>query len=131
MTTPLTLSISLPVDPRALYKAWLNSKAHTAFTGGVARIVPKKGGSFTAWDGYISGKTLELHPYDLIVQSWRSTDFSLHDPDSTLKVVIEKQGKGSRLTVIHGNLPKDRLAEFKKGWKDFYFTPMKEYFRKK
>ena len=131
MANQFTLSIFLPVNQKTLYEAWLNGKAHAAFTGGgAAKVSPKVGGSFSAWDGYISGKNLELHPYDLIVQSWRTTEFAEDAPDSTLKVVIKAHKQGAKLTLIHGNIPKGAAAEYKKGWKDYYFTPMEKFFQK-
>ena len=54
------MSITLPVDAKTLYKAFLSSKQHSAFTGAEAKIHNRKGSSFTAWDGYISGKNIEF-----------------------------------------------------------------------
>lgn len=56
------LSVTLPVEVSELYKAWLNSKQHTAFTGGEANCSAKLNGAFTVWDGYITGKNLEFVP---------------------------------------------------------------------
>ena len=50
-----------------IYSAWLNSQPHTQMTGGEAKCSDKVGASFTAWDGYISGKNLELFENKKIV----------------------------------------------------------------
>ena len=86
------------------------------------------GGKYTAWDGYISGKTLELEPGKRIVQSWRSTEFPADAPDSRLEVELSPVKTGTRVTLKHSNLPAGSSAEYRKGWIDFYFTPMKKYF---
>ncbi len=128
MKNQLKVSTTLPISPERLYKAWLNSKEHSAFTGSAAKATSKKGGAFTAWDNYISGKNLELEPFKRIVQSWRSTDFPDSAEDSKLELVFEKAGKGTKLTLIHSNIPEGQADSYKQGWKDFYFKPMKKYF---
>lgn len=65
----------IPANPQKIYKAWLNSKEHTAMSGSKATASAKIKGKFTAWDGYISGHNLELQDGKKIVQAWRSTEF--------------------------------------------------------
>jgi len=33
-------------------------------------------------------------------------------------------------TLLHTNIPDGQGESYKKCWKDFYFTPMKKYFKK-
>ena len=99
-------------------------------TGSAARVSGKAGGRFTAWDGYISGRTLELEPDQRIVQAWRTTEFPDDAPDSHLEVFLEKVKRGTKISFIHTGLPSGTAASYKQGWKDFYFTPMKAYFGK-
>jgi activator of HSP90 ATPase len=131
MDKDLLLTIVLPVKPEKMYKDWLDSAAHSAFTGSPAEIDPKKGGKYFAWEGYIFGKTLDLTPGKRIRQSWRTTEFPDDSPDSTLEILFEPDGDGTRLTLIHTGIPDNQSAEYKKGWEDFYFDPMKKYYKKK
>jgi activator of HSP90 ATPase len=124
----LRMSITLPASPDRVYRAWLSSKEHSAFTGARAAVAAKVGGRFSAWDGYITGKTLALEPAQRIVQSWRTTDFPGDSPDSELEVVLDPVAKGTRLTLVHTRLPQRQVAQYRQGWKDYYFTPMKDYF---
>ena len=130
MNESIIVSSVIPARREKIYKAWLNSREHSAFTGSGATVSNRKGGKFTAWDGYISGKNLELHPYERIVQAWRTTEFSDNDPDSVLEVILEEHKDGTKVTLKHNNIPKGQGKEYKKGWMDFYFNPMKEYFGK-
>ena len=57
-----TLSEIIPAPPAAIYDAWVNSRAHSAMTGSKATQSPRVGANVSAWDGYISGKNLELVP---------------------------------------------------------------------
>ncbi len=128
MSESLNLSITLPTSPETLFHAWMDSAGHSAFTGSPAEIDARPGGNFTAWDGYISGTTLELHPFNRIVQSWRTTDFPPASPDSHLEVLFESVPDGTRLTLIHTDIPDGQAEDYRQGWEDFYVTPMADYF---
>ena len=130
MKNSFNLSAIVPASPAEIYKAWLSTKGHTLMTGSPARVAGKVGGKFTAWDGYIFGRTLELEPDRRIVQAWRTSEFPSEAPDSHLEVLLEKAKGGTRVSLTHTNIPTGQAASYKQGWKDFYFTPMKKYFRK-
>jgi activator of HSP90 ATPase len=121
----------LPATPDAIYRAWLSGAEHSAMTGGKATASDKPGGSFTAWDGYIWGKNLELKPHWCIVQSWRTTQFADGDPDSRLELCIHASGDGSELLLIHSDIPPDQMAGYESGWAEYYFEPMRAYFSAK
>lgn len=131
MEDRITLSIDLPVPPRRLYDAWLSSAEHSAFTGSPANITAELGGSFKAWNGYISGRTLAMKPHWRILQAWRTTDFRSNDPDSLLEVLIEKTAEGSTLTINHSKIPQGMGESYRKGWIDNYLRPMTNYFSQK
>jgi activator of HSP90 ATPase len=48
----------------------VDAKKHSAFTGAKATGEVKVGGEFSAWDGYITGRNLELEKGKHIVQEW-------------------------------------------------------------
>jgi uncharacterized protein YndB with AHSA1/START domain len=130
-TDSIKVSAVIPAPPGAVYAAWMSSKGHGDMTGSPARISARIGGRFTAWEGYISGTTRELKPDRLIRQAWRTTDFQDDEPDSTLEVRMEKAARGTRVTLVHTDIPSGHGAEYKKGWIDFYFIPMKKFFKAK
>ena len=130
MTYDFKLECDLAAPPNAVYEAWLDSGAHSAMTGGEAKIDKRVGGAYTAWDGYISGKTLELRPGERIVQSWRTTRFRAADADSTIAVQFAPIKAGTRLTLNHKGVPDGHTSYEKGGWRDFYFEPMKAYFKR-
>jgi activator of HSP90 ATPase len=128
MSESFSVSTVLPASPQELYGAWLGSSAHAEFTHSPAEIDAQVGGKFTAWDGYISGTTLELEPPRRILQAWRTTEFPVGSPDSLIEVLFEESGDGTRLIINHTNIPDGQAEEYRLGWEDFYFTPMLEYF---
>jgi len=127
----IKLSVTVPVEPKMVYQAWLNSREHSAFTNSKAEIEKKVGSDFTAGDGYISGTNELLHMNKRIVQTWRTTDFSEENEDSTLEVRLQKVDKGTKVSIIHTGLPDNSGSEYKKGWRDNYLKPMKSYFEEK
>jgi len=129
MKTEFTVSTNLPASPEKIFRAWLSSEGHSAMTGSTAKVEPRVGGKFTAWDGYITGKTLELKPYSRIVQAWRTSEFPDQSPDSRLEILLEAVKDGTKLTLIHSNIPDDQADSYEGGWDDNYFKPMKDYFK--
>ena len=127
MPTSITLKQQFPVSAKKLYCAWLNSEEHAEMTGGEAECSDVVGGSFSVWDGYITGKNLSLVADLEIVQTWRSTEFKDSDADSKLVVTFKDNREGCELTLIHTNIP-DGQPDYEKGWGDHYFRPMREYF---
>ncbi len=124
-----TLKTHLRASAQDIYEAWLSSEGHTAMTGAAATSSDKVGDEYSAWDGYITGKNLELDPFRRIYQSWRTTEFSEHEPDSRLEVILEQTDDRTTITLKHTNLP-EHGEQYRTGWEDHYFQPMKVYFTK-
>ncbi len=124
----ITVSVELPDKKEIVFNAWLDSEKHSAFTGSEAVIDPSIGGSFTAWEGYISGKTLEMDAPNRILQSWRTTEFSDADSDSMLEILLQTITNGTLLTLKHTNIPDGQGDMYREGWEEYYFRPMLEYF---
>lgn len=128
MSDQIKVTATFPVPPKRIYSAWLSSKEHSTMTGAKATASTKAGGKFSAWDRYISGKNLELVPNKRILQSWRSTEFLKEHLDSYLLIKLDEVKGGTKVTLVHSEIPDGRSAAYKKGWIDFYFKPMKSYF---
>jgi activator of HSP90 ATPase len=123
-----SLSAVFAAKPEDIYQAWLSSEGHTAMTGSPASVDGRVGGEFSAWDGYIFGKTLELRPNQRIAQAWRTSEFPDSAPDSLLEVDLEETAGGTKITLRHSDMPAGQVDSYRQGWEDFYFKPMKEYF---
>jgi activator of HSP90 ATPase len=116
------------VTTSKLYSQFLDSKHHTALTGGEpAKISAKEGAKFSAYGEYIVGKNLQLVKDRLIVQSWYGTDWAKNDLDSTFILLFEQKGKDVVITMTHANIPDKQADGIKQGWTDFYWTPWKKY----
>ena len=127
MATTIRQTVQFDATPHAVFEALMDSKKHSAFTGSKASMSRKVGGKISAWDGYIEGKNLRIEKDKVIVQSWRTTEFKASDPDSQVMFHFSKKGKGTRLMFVHSKVP-DALAEdFRQGWIDNYWVPLKAY----
>ena len=122
-----TLKTIIESSPEVIYATWLSSEGHAKMTGGVASISDRVGADFTAWDGYIKGKNLELERNRRILQSWRTSDFEDDEKDSQLEILLNEQDGHTELTLIHTNLS-EHGEQYKTGWVNHYFEPMKAYF---
>jgi uncharacterized protein YndB with AHSA1/START domain len=128
MPDAFRITSMVPGLPERIYAAWLDSGAHTAFTGKTAKIDPTIGGKFIVLDGYIHGRTIELLAGRRIVQTWRAKEFPHSAHDSRLEIQFESAEGATRLTILHSLLPDGQGERYKKTWTDRYFYPMRGYF---
>ena len=97
-------------------------------TGGVAHIGNEVGAPFDAWDGYITGETIELEPGKRIRQTWRSAHFDSDHADSVIEVTLAEDGDMTLLTLTHSNVPDGQTSYEESGWRQYYFEPMQRRF---
>ncbi len=121
---------TIPAKPAAVYDALLNAKKHAAFTGSRATCDARVGGSFTAYDGYIWGKNLELEKGRRIVQEWQTTEWPQDASPSIVEFTLEEAGPGTKLTMVHSRVPAEQAEDYRQGWIDYYWDPLKEYFNR-
>jgi uncharacterized protein YndB with AHSA1/START domain len=123
-----TLSTVIPASPDEIYQAWLDSILHAEMTGGEANMSDEVGADVSAWDGYITGRNLELVPGERIVQSWRTTEFDDAFEDSIVTILLQQTEEGTLLTLEHSNVPDTHRSYEEGGWQSNYFDPMIAYF---
>ena len=130
MKNEFTLIVTINAKAEKFYEAYLSSEGHTALTGSPARVDGTLDGDFTAWDGYIQGMFLELEKNKRIVQAWRTAEFPAEAEDSIVEILLEEDHGKTKLTLKHTNIPKGQMDNYKTGWEDFYFKPMREWCEK-
>jgi len=129
--TSIKQKITLQALPDEVYYALLDSRKHSEFTGSKATGKAQVGAEFTAWDGYISGKNLELEKGKRIVQEWVTNEWPEGYPPSRLEFTFKKVGGKTELTMVHSNIPAEQKEELTQGWIDFYWEPLKAYFEQR
>ena len=125
-----TVSDVICASAEAIYNGFLDSDVHSAMTGAPADVNGELDKTFTAWEGYITGKNLELKPYSHIKQSWRTKQFEEGQEDSIVEIsLVEIEAGTTRITIHHSNLT-EAGRKYENGWTIHYFEPMKKHFEK-
>jgi uncharacterized protein YndB with AHSA1/START domain len=123
----ITQTANIRSTPDKVYDALMDSKKHAAFTGSAAKISGVVGGKFTAWDGYIMGKNLELIKGKKIVQEWSTTEWPEGYPPSRLVITLSKSKGGTLLKMVHSKVPASQRDDYAQGWRDYYWAPLKAF----
>ena len=123
---------------KRLFEAWLDGREHSAMTGRAATTSAVEGDAFSALDGLIVGKNLEIEPYHRIVQTWRVVTVGGDAFDTQVEIVLSTTADsdaianthddGVTLTVRHSGLPRDQFILSAEWWEERYFRPMDVYF---
>jgi len=127
MPKNLILAASLPARPEQLFDMYLDSIAHAAFTGHPVMIEPRPGAPFLAFDGKLAGTILHVEPKRLIVQTWRSINWSDDDINSVLVLTFWPEDNGARIELAHINVADRDFAGVSHGWEKYYWTPWRAY----
>ncbi len=126
-TRTIKQTVDFAVDAHDLYEALMDSKKHSEFTGSKCVISRKVGDKVSAYDGYISGENIELVPDKMIVQTWKpEEDCWPADHYSKVTFTLKPTKMGARLEFVHTGVPVECGDQFDIGWKEHYWTPMKE-----
>jgi uncharacterized protein YndB with AHSA1/START domain len=129
--TTLIQKVVIPASPEEVYEAFVDPKKHSEFTGAKATGRAKIGGKFTAWDGYISGKYLAFEPGKCLAQEWQSTDWPEGYPPSKFELTFKAIPQGTEVTMTHSSIPESQKEELAEGWEEWYWTPLKKFFKNK
>jgi activator of HSP90 ATPase len=129
MTKSIRQTVSIGAAPRKVYEALINEKQHAKFTGEKAVISRKVGGAFTCYAGYLAGINLDLVPGKRIVQAWRCKGWPKGAYSIATFSLTRKRG-GTKLSFFHVGVPASVHKDITKGWRNFYWKPLKAYLEK-
>ena len=116
--------------PEKVYDAYMDSQKHAEVTGASASIDPTVGGRFTTWEGYITGKILELERGKRVVQEWATTEWPEGYGPSRLELDFRAVKEGTEITLVQTGVPEEDAVAYDEGWFEFYWDPMTAYFKK-
>lgn len=139
-TTIIKQTVTIPASPKEVYSALMSSVKHTKITGAKALIGKKKGDPYYTYDGYITGRNIELVPGERIVQSWIAMEDKWpagHESKITFRLKAKPARRGAGkvnagdstvISFLHEDVPEVIAKNFVTGWKDYYWNPLKAYF---
>ena len=129
-------SACFKVAPARVYNTLLSSAAFSActkksfdmFTASSAKIDSVVGGTFSLFDGHITGRILELVPDQRIVEAWRVVDWPA-GVYSIARFDLSADGGGTRVTFEHVGFPEGLKDHLSIGWQQHYWEAMTKYFQ--
>ncbi|HTK81832.1 MAG TPA: SRPBCC domain-containing protein [Bacteroidota bacterium] len=137
---PFTIrqEVDFNASPARVYKALLDSKQFSEFTaqgGGPfsahsAKIDRKQGGAFSLFDGYITGRNIELVTNQRIVQAWHDKEWPA-GVYSLVRFELTSNGTGTHLVLDQTGFPPRSHDHLAAGWKTNYWDPIASYLDKK
>lgn len=120
-----TYFIEAPVSD--VWQALINPKKIDAWGGGPAKMDDKPGTEFTLWGGSIWGKNIKVEPEKELVQEWFSDEDEKWDKPSIASFMLVPDKNGTRLDLLHTDVPGKNAKSIDEGWKEYYLGPLKEF----
>ena len=124
-TRDVKQKVIFDASPHEVYEMLMDSEKHAQFTGENAKISRKVGGRIRAYGGYITGSNLELVPDKRIVQKWHADGWPAGHY-SIVTFALRPSGKKALLEFTQTGVPADEYADINSGWKEWYWSKMKE-----
>jgi activator of HSP90 ATPase len=117
--------IQAPAD--AIYETLMNEEKHAALTHSFVKISPEVGDEFSACDGGVHGKILNLIPDERIELAWRAEeDCWPKDHYSWAIFELVPTAEGTKIVFTQHGVPDECYETIAQGWFDYYWYPMKE-----
>ena len=113
--------------PQPKVATYTDPAKHAAITGAPVAIGVQPGSPFQAFNGALTGATLQITPQRLVIQSWRSTKFNDEERDSTLILAFTPEGTNGRIDLLHLDLPALNYQSVVEGWETHYWGPWRRY----
>jgi activator of HSP90 ATPase len=128
--------ITFTVSPQQLYETLLSSsrfsactkKSFAMFSATSANIESRVGGAFSAFDGHIIGRIVELVPNQRIVEAWRVVDWPA-GVYSIVRFEFKQQGASTQLIFDHIGFPEGLKEHLTNGWQEHYWDALTKYFQ--
>ena len=125
--TSLHQEIDYKSSPQRIYEVLLSSKDFTAFSGALAEIDPKAGGTFSMFGGLVLGRNVELISNQRIVQAWRLSQEFPEGIYSLVKFELIARDSGTRIVLDHTGFPEGHFDHLDTGWHTHYWDPLRKF----
>ncbi len=117
----------IPASPARVYEVLADAAALSALSGMPGLPGRSAGEEFSAFDGHVTGRQIELVPGERIVQAWR---FPVWEPGtySIVRFTLVPEVGGTRLVIEQHGEPEDWHVHVDTNWPTFYLTPLTNHF---
>ena len=123
--------IKIKGTPHEIYEVFMDAKKHSKLTESKAKVSREIGGSFSIFEGALSGKNVELIQDKKIVQTWRGAGENWPKGYySTITFIFKPDDNGTLIKFTHVDIPEASYESVKEGWDTYYWEPLKEMLEK-
>jgi uncharacterized protein YndB with AHSA1/START domain len=127
---------TIPATPAQVYAILADAEALSALSGMTGKAGHCPGEEFSAFDGHVTGRQIDLVPDQRVVQAWR---FPVWEPGwyTIVRFTLEAEGAGTRLVIHQDGEPDEADAlgchqtwhdHLDANWPTFYLTPFARHF---
>ena len=120
-------SVRLAAPPDDLFDTYLDPARHAAITGQPVTISASPGALFRAFGGQLSGRIVAVIPKRLIVQTWRSQQWTKEDPDSILVLAFSGDRGYGQIDLVHVHVADHDFEGVTEGWEKYYWGPWRRF----
>jgi len=114
-------------EPEEIYEMLMNAQKHGEFTKSDCKISNEVGGEFSCYDGWITGKNVELVPGKKIVQEWRGKDWPEGHFSTVTFEIDEVSDDETEVDFKQEGIPEDFYDKIRDGWKTHYWDKIRDY----
>lgn len=121
-----TYAIHSPIE--RVWRALVDPKMIEEWGGGPAIMDDQEGTKFSLWGGDIYGTNIEVEELDKLVQDWYAGKWPA---PSRVTFILTPEEEGTRVDLLHENVPDEEAKEIQDGWDSYYLGAIKSYLESK
>ena len=119
----ITKEIFIECSPKTLFSFFIDPKKMLKWMGRHILLEPKIGGKYRIdinGEDIAIGEYIEMIPNEKIIMSWGWNNSSIMPPGSTtLEFRLAPKENGTLLTLVHSNIPEEKMPSNNKGWNHY------------
>ena len=126
----ITQQALISAEPAEVYAILADASALSALSGMGGVPGHSAGEEFSAFDGHVTGRQIELVPGERVVQAWRFPQWA-PGTFSMVSFTLAAAAGGTRLVIDQHGVPDDWHDHVDTNWPTFYLTPLTTHFARK
>jgi uncharacterized protein YndB with AHSA1/START domain len=114
----------IDASPRQVWHALTDPRLIEKWSGASATFEPEVGTDYSLWDGSIVGGILDVVPNEILVQTWKPSDWTIDN--SVVTFTLTKVGNKTQVDLLHENVEEFDYEGTTKGWDIYYLGAIKK-----
>ncbi len=119
---PIRASVVVDAEPAEVYEYFTVAEAMMLWMGQSSSLDPVPGGEFAVDVNGVAvrGRYVALEPPNRLVFTWGFIGSDVLPPEtSTVEVLLRPEGGGTRVEIVHRDLPQAESSKHAPGWRHF------------